>query len=56
MLPMKNTTSPADSGGTNARSRRHTSENAISTRPAKMVMPHTSGMPPTLTATSDEAR
>ena len=47
MLPMKNTTSPADSGGTNARNRRHTSETAISAKPAKIVMPHTSGIPPT---------
>jgi hypothetical protein len=56
MTPIKNTTRPAVSDGMNVRRGVHTRESAISTRPANIVMPHNSGMPPIFSASSDGAR
>ena len=56
MTPIRNTTRPAVSDGINVRSFVHTRDSAISTSPAKIVMPHTSGRPPVFTASIDGAR
>ena len=54
--PIRKTTRPAVSDGISVRSRVHTRESAISTSPAKIVMPHSSGRPPAFTASNDGAR
>ena len=56
MTPIRNTTRPAVSDGISVRKRVHTSESAISTSPAKIVMPHTNGRPPVFAASSEGAR
>ena len=56
MHPTRNTTRPANSGGTNGRSRDHARDRAISTTPANIVMPHTRGRPPAFAASSEGAR
>ena len=56
LTPIRKTTRPAVSDGMNVRRRVHTRESAISTSPAKIVMPHSSGRPPIFTASSDGAR
>jgi hypothetical protein len=56
IVPTRKTTRPADSGGMKGRRRDHARDSAISTRPAKIVMPHTSGRPPAFTASRLGAR
>jgi hypothetical protein len=56
ITPIRNTTMPAVSGGTKARRRDHTRDSPISTNPAKIVMPQTSGMPPSFAASMEGAR
>ena len=54
--PIRKTTRPAVSDGISVRNRVHTRESRISTSPAKIVMPHSSGRPPAFTASNDGAR
>ena len=56
LVPTRNTTSPPISGGSSGRMRRNTGDNADWIAPARMVMPKTSGRPPSFKAASDGSR
>ncbi len=55
-MPIIRITRPEISGGKIARKRLSSGATAVSSRPAKIVMPNTIGSPPSRTASSDGAK